>query len=146
MTRRAPSLAVVVVGCGRLGTVLAEQLGAQGHRVTVIDPRPDALDRIAPEFSGFRVVGNATELAVLERADVRRADLVLVTTSDDNANLMIAQVAARVLGVRAVVARVVDPAREALYDGLGIETVCPGTLAALAFIDRIAAVRRAEDA
>ena len=83
---------------------------------------------------------------MLERADVRRADLVLVTTSDDNANLMVAQVASRVLGVRAVVARVVDPAREPLYDGLGIETVSPSSLAALAFIDRIAAVRRTDEA
>jgi trk system potassium uptake protein TrkA len=98
--------------------------------IVVIDLHEGAFDALPPEFSGFRVAGDATELAVLRKARVEEAGAVIVATSDDNTNMMVAQVAKRILGVRLAVARVFDPAREAIYHGLDIQTVCPTTLAA----------------
>jgi len=130
---------VVVVGCGRLGGLLASRLSARGVEVVVIDLLEDAFDTLSPAFSGFRVAGDATELAVLRKARTAEASAVIVTTRDDNTNMMVAQVARQVLGVPQAVARVFDPAREAIYHGLDIATVCPTSLPADVAVDRVSA-------
>lgn len=132
-------LYVVVVGCGRLGVLLASRLSGAGHSGVAIDRSPSALLNLGPEFSGFRVTGDATELAVLEEAKVDKADMVIATTRLDTVNLMVTQVALRVLGCPAAMARVFDPQREATYRDLGVETVCPTTLAAAAVFERVTA-------
>ena len=128
---------VVVVGCGRLGALIASRLSSRGVEVVVIDLHEGAFDTLSPEFSGFRVAGDATELAVLRKARVGEASSVIVATRDDNTNMMVAQVAKQVLGARHAVARVFDPAREAIYHGLDIETVSPTTLAADVAVERL---------
>jgi trk system potassium uptake protein TrkA len=130
---------VIVVGCGRLGALLASRLSLRGMEVVVIDRQEDAFAGLAPEFSGFRVAGDATELGVLRKARVGEAHAVIVTTRDDNTNMMVAQVARKVFGVHHALARVFDPAREAIYHGLGLETVCPTTLAADVAVERLSA-------
>jgi trk system potassium uptake protein TrkA len=136
MTQGA-SLLVVIVGSGRLGSFLANRLSGKGHRVIVVDAREVAFQKLSIEFSGRRVLGNATEFSVLKRAQVDRADVVLAVTHDDNVNMMVAQVARDVLGVGTVVARVSDPGKEPIYHGLSIETVCPTTLAGASFLERL---------
>jgi len=138
---------VVVVGCGRLGALLASRLSLRGIEVVAIDLHENAFDGLSPEFSGFRVTGDATELAVLRKARVGEASAVIVTHDDDNTNMMVAQVVKQVLGVRQAVARVVDPAREAIYHGLDIETVCPTSLAADVAVERLSvSLAASEDA
>jgi len=88
----ASDLFIVIVGCGRLGSHLANQLSRAGHGVVVIDTNEHAFGNLSPEYSGFRVEGDATELAVLKQAKVNKADLVVATTRADNINLMVAQV------------------------------------------------------
>lgn len=123
-------LAILIVGCGRLGSHLANQMSADGHAVVVVDREDEALGRLAADvFSGYRVVGDAAEPAVLRRARIEGADLVVATTDDDNTNLMVALVARRVFAVPHVMARVYDPQREPMYRELGIDTVCPTLVA-----------------
>jgi len=127
---------IIVVGCGRLGAYLASQLSQDGHSVVVIDVNDESFRHLAVGFSGFHVQGDATELAVLRQAKAAKADLVLATTRCDNMNLMVAQLAKEVLGVSHVIARVFDPAREASYRRLGVETVCSTVVAGNAFLDK----------
>jgi trk system potassium uptake protein len=128
---------IVVVGCGRLGSHIADRLSRAGHEVIAIDNDGSAFDRLSPSFSGFRVTGDATEIAVLREARVQGADALLATTRDDNVNLMVTQVARHVLGVPFAAARVFEPSREATYKALGVETVCPTMLAAGVLLDRV---------
>jgi trk system potassium uptake protein TrkA len=121
---------IVVVGCGRLGAHVASRLSAAGCGVVVVDCREEAFAGLSAEFSGFRVEGDATEMALLRKAKVEQADMVIAATREDNVNLMVAQIALNVLGTRRVVARVTDPHREAVFRELGIETICPTTLGA----------------
>ena len=131
---RHKSFYVIIVGCGRLGGFLANRLSREGHSVVVIDNKPTAFDKLSADFSGFKIEGDATEAAVLEQARVDRADALIAATREDNANLMIAQVASRIYRVSKVVARVFDPSREDIYRELGIETICPTTIATEAFV------------
>ena len=135
---------VVVVGCGRVGALLATRLGRRGMDVVVIDPSVEAFDVLAAEFSGYRLAGDATEIAVLREARAETALSIIVATDDDNTNLMVSQVAKHVLGVDCVVARVSDPRREPIYHGLGIRTVSPTTLAADAAVELLAASTEGE--
>ena len=125
---------VVVVGCGRLGSLLANRLSSLGSSVVVIDREDAAFENLSTEFSGFRVTGDAAELAVLRQARVDKAGCLLAITSHDNVNLMVAQVAQTVFSVPQVMARVNDPSREAVYREFGIETICPTNLTAAAFL------------
>lgn len=125
---------VVVVGCGRLGSLLASLLSQMGSSVVIIDQNEAAFDLLASEFSGFRITGDAVEMEVLQAAKVHKAGCLLAATEDDNVNLMVAQVAHEVFKVPRVMARVFDPRRETIYREFGIETVSPTKLSADALL------------
>lgn len=133
-----PSLYIVIVGCGRVGSYLANQLSRAGHSVVVIDADEETFNDLSPDFSGFRVVGDATQMAVLQEAKLKQADVFFATTHGDNVNLMVAQIARKLFHVPHVLARVFDPRREQVYDRLGIETICPTLVAAEMFLLAVA--------
>jgi trk system potassium uptake protein TrkA len=128
---------IVVVGCGRLGGLLANKLSNAGNSVVVVDRKEIAFDKLSPNFSGYRVLGDAVEFHVMQMAKVDRADYLFATTMEDNTNLMVAQVAKYVFNVKHVIARVYDPARETLYDGFGIATINPTLLSADKFLSMV---------
>jgi trk system potassium uptake protein TrkA len=128
---------VLVVGCGRLGSLLAGRLSSLGSSVVIVDIDEHAFARLPIEFSGFQIVGNAAELSVLRSARIEKADCVLAVTHHDNVNLMVAQVAKVLFQVPQVLARIYDPAREAVYREFGIETICPTLLSAGAFLSAL---------
>lgn len=126
---------IIIVGCGRLGATLANQLSGLGSSVVVIDHDEAAFQYLSTQFSGFQIVGNAAELAVLHQAKIEGADCLLAVTRCDNVNLMVAQVARTVFQVPKVVARVYDPNREQVYRQFGIDTISPTRLTADVFLD-----------
>ena len=121
---------IVIAGCGRLGSTLANQLSGEGHSVVVVDPDEGTRRNLGAEFSGFAVTADATEIAVLREVKLDRADTLIATTRDDTVNLMVAEAARRVFGVPRVVVRVFDPGRLALYRSLGLAAICPTQVAA----------------
>jgi trk system potassium uptake protein TrkA len=125
---------IVIVGCGRLGALLASRLSRAGSRVVVIDRDSTAFALLEAGFSGFRVTGDAAEHDVLREAGLAEADCLLAVTEKDTLNLMMAQVAKTVFAVPQVIARVYDPTRESLYRRLGIATISPTSLAAREFL------------
>ncbi|NMF83379.1 TrkA family potassium uptake protein [Nodosilinea sp. P-1105] len=131
----AKSSYFVVVGCGRLGALLSSQLSSAGHSVVTIDIQDSAFRHLALEFSGFKVTGDATEMTVLRKANIERADCLLAVTDQDNLNLMVAQVAKIMFDVPVVMARVYNPMREAIYKDFGIATISPTQLSAQTFLD-----------
>lgn len=133
----AKSRHIVIVGCGRLGGSLANQLSSAGHSLVVIDRRDGAFDKLSVQFSGFKVLADAVELHVLKEANISHADYLFATTTSDNTNLMVAQVAKTVFKVPRVVARVFDPTREEIYREFGIETISPTRLSADAFLRQV---------
>jgi len=129
---------IVIVGCGRLGSHLANQLSRDGNSVVVIDSDEATFNHLSPDFSGFRVNGDATHMAVLKEAKLNKADVLIATTHEDNVNLMVAQVARRIFHIPHVLARVFDPRREEVYAHLGIDTICPTSVAAEMFLRAVA--------
>jgi trk system potassium uptake protein TrkA len=114
---------VVVVGCGRVGSGLAQAVEAAGHSVAIIDRKETAFRRLAPDFAGKRVVGVGFDRDRLDEAGIKEAIAVASVTNGDNSNIMIARVAKETYGIERVVARIYDPRRAAIYERLGIPTV-----------------------
>lgn len=127
-------LFAIIVGCGRVGSTLANQLSKKGHQVVVIDRYSSTFKDLSAEFSGFRLEGDATQRSVLRQAKLDKANVFIATTHKDNVNLMVAQIAKKIFSVPTVMARVFDPKRESLYRSLGIKTICPTCLAAEMFL------------
>lgn len=113
---------IVVVGCGRVGVLLTDLLVKGGHDVTVVDLDRAALARLSQPFKGTTIQGNGTDLDVLRQAGIDKADAFLALTQGDNRNLMAAQVAKQIFGVKMVIAKVNDPIRANTYRRHGIGT------------------------
>lgn len=125
---------IIIVGCGRLGRVLAHRFSLDGNSVVVIDNNADTFGCLSSDFSGFTIEGDATEVSVLQRAKLEQADVLFAATDNDNVNLMVSQVAKAVYNVKKVMARVKNPNREVIFHNLSIETICPTLLAVEEFI------------
>ena len=121
---------IVIVGCGRVGAVLAEAYDADGHNVVVLDLSTRAFDRLPGEFRGSAIRGDGTDEDTLRRAGAGDADVFLALTEGDNRNIMAAQLATEKLGIAKVVAKINDPVRAAAYADLGVATMCRTTMQA----------------
>jgi trk system potassium uptake protein len=114
---------VVVMGCGRVGSSVADGLSRIGHDVAVIDSDSTAFSRLSPEFAGERVHGVGFDRDVLLRAGIEDADAFAAVSSGDNSNIISARLARETFGVRRVVARIYDAKRADVYERLGIPTI-----------------------
>lgn len=120
----------VIIGCGRLGANIANEISNEGSNVLIIDESSDAFRRLASNFGGLSVVGDGTDLDKLREIKLEDASTVIAVTNDDNTNIMIAQIARELFSVERVIARLYDPKCETVYRDLGINTICPSALSA----------------
>jgi trk system potassium uptake protein TrkA len=114
---------IVIGGCGRVGSDLADRLAALGHDVSIIDSDPSAIERLGSAFNGTTHRGSAYDVDVLREAGIEQADAFVAVTSSDNANLMAVEVATAVFNVPRSLARLDDPAREQAYRALDINYI-----------------------
>jgi trk system potassium uptake protein TrkA len=114
---------VVILGCGRVGSLLADRLDEAGHSVAIVDQDPQSFRRLTGRFSGSTVKGIGFDRETLEKAGIERAHAFAAVSSGDNTNILAARVARETYGVEHVVARIYDPRRAEVYQRLGIPTV-----------------------
>lgn len=111
------------MGCGRVGSSVADGLSRIGHDVAVIDRDGTAFNRLSPDFAGERVLGLGFDRDVLLRAGIEEAEAFAAVSSGDNSNIISARLARETFGVQRVVARIYDAKRAAVYERLGIPTI-----------------------
>jgi trk system potassium uptake protein len=114
---------VVIMGCGRVGSTLAQSLEKRGNTVAVIDVNADAFRRLGADFQGLTVTGIGFDRDILTTAGIERADAFAAVSNGDNSNIIAARVARETFGVERVVARIYDAKRAEVYERLGIPTV-----------------------
>lgn len=99
---------IIIVGDGKVGVALTEQLSQEGHDVTVIDSNPKVLEQSMESYDVMVVHGNGASISVLKDAGVETADLLIAATSRDEINLLTC-IVARKLGAKHTIARVRNP-------------------------------------
>ncbi len=116
---------ILVVGGGHLGRKVAEELDKTGHEVAVIEESEEKLSLLNPRFGGVTFHSFPMDISNLKNAGIENCDAVTVTTSDDNLNITVGQIAKEIFGIETVVARISDPFRENIFENFGLRTVCP---------------------
>ena len=101
-------LRIIIVGCGKVGATLVEQLSREGHDLTIIDKSPQRIQSITGLFDVMGIVGNGASYSVQMEAGIEDADLIIAVTNSDELNLLCCTVAKRVGGCAAI-ARVRTP-------------------------------------
>jgi trk system potassium uptake protein TrkA len=122
---------ILIVGCGRVGATLAGILDGEGHQVTIVDLDKASFAHLPRDFKGTTHLGNGADLDVLRTVGIDKADAVLALTDGDNRNLMAAQIAKEIFGVKRVFAKVNDPIRAEIYRNKGITTISRTTILAV---------------
>ena len=118
---------VVVVGAGKVGWNLARELIDKGNELTVIENDRGRFATVEEELEHAVQYGDATELWVLERAGIQRADLVVAVTGDDEDNLLICQVAKEKYLCERIIARCNNPRNLQHFELLGVKPAVSAT-------------------
>jgi trk/ktr system potassium uptake protein len=117
----------IIVGAGKVGRALSRELIAKGHEVTLIESSRQRYLLIEEEFEHAVQYGDATELWVLERSGIQRADLVIAVTGDDEDNMLVCQVAKEKYLCDRIIARVNNPRNLDHFKLLGIQPAVSAT-------------------
>jgi trk system potassium uptake protein TrkA len=107
---------VIIVGGGRTGAQLACTLLTEGHQIILVEERPQIIERLCQELPENTVIqGDGSSPTVLEKAGIRRTDVLAAVTSEDEANLVIATLGRFEFGVPRIIARVNNPKNAWLF-------------------------------
>ena len=117
----------LIVGAGKVGWNLARELKDKGNEVTVVERSRRRYETVEEELEHSIHYGDGTELWILERAGIERADLVIAVTGDDEDNILICQMAGEKYGVERVVARCNNPRNLQHFELLGIKPAISAT-------------------
>ena len=79
---------IIIVGVGKVGFAIAEQMANEDHDITLVDKNPEVLSRAEGSLDVMCTLGNGASVSVLLHAGVREADLVIAVSEDDEVNLV----------------------------------------------------------
>lgn len=128
---------IIVVGCGRLGSNLANELSDIGHDVCIIDRDKERLAVLGSGFNGQKINGIEFDSDNLVQGGIEQTDALIAVTSDDNINITVSLIADKIYHVPQVIARVNDPNRRHVYEMLNIESINPVRLGAELLLNRL---------
>ncbi len=124
----------LIIGCGRLGASIANRDSMSGKNVLVVDLDENAFENLSDSFSGYKFVGDVTDLSLLEEAFITSAKEIIITTGNDNVNVYLAYVAREIYNVPNIYVRLDDPNLEAILRGLDVHAIYPFELSLDKFI------------
>jgi trk system potassium uptake protein TrkA len=118
---------IIIIGAGKVGWNLGRELIEKGNEVTLIESNRNRYLTVEQELEHSVQYGDASELWVLERAGISRADMVIAVTGDDEDNMLICQVAKEKYLVDRVIARVNNPRNRQHFELLGVKPYVSAT-------------------
>ena len=126
---------VVIVGCSESGYHLSKALIAGGHEVVVVEKSPERFQLLNEELGSVALLGDGTDEAILKRAGVARADVVVSLTGADATNLVISQMTKHIFQVPRTMALIKDPKNEPIFHEIDVDVVVNSTHLVLASLE-----------
>lgn len=123
----------IIVGCGRFGASIANKYYGQGKNVMVIDKSYTEFDNLRDDFSGYKFLGDATDVNLLKKAYIESAKEIVIATGNDNVNILVACIARKVFDVPEIYIRLDDPDSMSILKGLRIKAIFPFELSSEEF-------------
>lgn len=113
---------VIIIGCGRTGKGLAEEL-SNSENVVVVDKSLRNLDALREDFNGKKIWADALDINALEEAGIKEADIAYLLTGNDNLNLVVGKVIKRKYKVKKVILQVNDIIKKKIFQEEGVTIV-----------------------
>jgi trk system potassium uptake protein TrkA len=126
---------IIVVGGGKVGFALAQELVEANHEVLLIEQDGAKAKEIQDELGDIVMEGDGCEATVLDKAGSARADMLLAVTGDDEDNLVSCQVAKQRFNVARTIARINNPKNEEIFRKLEVDITVSATSAIMAHIE-----------
>jgi trk system potassium uptake protein len=136
---------IIIIGCGRLGSTLANELSDAGHNISIIDRDNDRLNILGSGYNGLKIKGIEYDNDILKEAGITSADVLLAVSQDENVNITVSLIAKKIYKVPRIIARILNPSREYIYDKLEIETINLTLLGADIFKDKLSTKKAKTD-
>lgn len=99
---------IIIIGCGKVGLSLAEQLSDENHDITLVDSSADKLQNLSDDLDVMKILGNGASISTLQDAGIERADILIAVTGSDELNLLCCLIAKKA-GHASTIARVRNP-------------------------------------
>jgi trk system potassium uptake protein TrkA len=128
---------IIIVGCGRVGSALADAGARNGDDVVVIDKDPMVFRSLGAGFNGNTMRGTGCDQEQLRQAGIEHCDAFIAATDSDSVNMMAAEIALRIYHVPRVVVRLYDPAHERSMQVLGLSYVNDAALSVQAILEAL---------
>lgn len=119
---------IIIAGCSKVGANLVNKLSEEGHNVVVIDRDPNSFAQLGDGSNCMTITGMPIDEDVLKEAGIEMADTLVAVTTDDNTNIMVAQIARQLYHVPKVITQVSDTEKQRVLMLMGFDTICPTTL------------------
>ena len=113
---------IVIVGCGKTGKELANEL-SKTENVVVVDKSLRSLDALGDDFNGKKVWADALDINTFEKAGAKEANAMYLLTGNDNINLVVGKVAKRKYGIKKVILQVNDIMKKKIFKEEGLTIV-----------------------
>ena len=115
---------ILIIGCGKLGSRLAENLYRRGHNISIIDQKEESFVQLSDDFEGLTICGMPMDVEDLKKAAIEECEAVAVVTDDDNINITVSQMVKELFNIKNVITRIVDTAKEKIFKTFGLKTIC----------------------
>ena len=115
-----PMKYIIIVGCGKTGKELAIEFSKE-HNVIVIDKFKSALESLGDDFNGKKILGDALNIKTLENAGIKEADILILSTGNDNVNIVISKVAKKLYSnIEKIALQVYDTDKKKIFSQEGL--------------------------
>lgn len=117
----------IIIGGGKIGYNLLKTLKDKNHKIILVERNEDTCIKIADELDAVVIHGDGTDMAVLEEAGIKGAEVVAAVTGTDEENMVICQIAKKHFNVEKIIARVNNPKNIFIFKSLGINRIVCST-------------------
>ncbi|MDD2371165.1 MAG: TrkA family potassium uptake protein [Firmicutes bacterium] len=128
---------VIVIGCGRFGSTIAGNLSELNKNLMIVDMDQSSFRKLSSSYGGLTKEGDGTDIDLLESIGIATADVVIVSTDKDDANILISQIAKVIYKVPDVIARIYDTSKKITCDDFGIHVISPTDLSIKEFQKKV---------